>query len=88
MSDGKVVDIKGQPLTEAEPQVDQAVVDMLETMLAHAKTGKLIAFFAVGCNADRSIMSGWQGAHKAAFTLLGGVQQLMHEFVHKEFERR
>lgn len=65
-----------------------AIVDQLEKMLAAARAGTLQAIFAVGWNTDNSIISGWQGAESAAFTLLGGVEETKLEYVMREFERR
>lgn len=71
-----------------EPEPDPGVVDQLEKMLEMAKSGRLQALFAVGYNSDGSITSGWQGAHKACFSLLGGVEQCKAEYILREFERR
>lgn len=88
MPDDKVVSISNREPIKQSPDPDGFVITQLEQMLSMAKSGQLQALFAVGWNSDNSIMSGWQGAHKAAFTLLGGVNQCLNEYVLKEFQRR
>ena len=83
----KVAYINRAPVNP-NPEPDQAIIDQLEKMLAAAESGQLQAIFAVGWNFDNSIVSGWQGAHRAAFTLIGGVEQCKLEYMLKEFERR
>jgi hypothetical protein len=67
---------------------DPEIIAQLEKMLERAKDGHLQAIFVVGWLADNSVMSGWTGAERASFTLLGGVQQCMNEYLLKQFERR
>ena len=83
----KIVHINRQ-VVEVKPEPDQAIVDQLKKMLAMAEAGTLQGLFAVGWNTDNSIMSGWQGADKCCFTLLGGVEQCKQEYILREFQRR
>lgn len=88
MPDDNVVSFINRGLISNKFEPDPNIVDQLKTMLARAEAGQLQAIFVVGWLTDNSIMSGWQGADRAAFTLLGGVQQCMSEYILKEFQRR
>lgn len=77
----------GEPVDRPlEPSQD--VIAMLQKMLEAATCGRLQAVIVVGWNADNSISSGWVGAYNAAFTLLGGLEEVKHEYLLKEFQRR
>lgn len=85
----KIVSInRSIPEPESKWFPNPAIIDQLKKMLAAAEAGTLQGLFAVGWNTDNSIMSGWQGAESAVFTLLGGVEQCKLEFILREFERR
>ena len=87
--DSKIVLISDRTAKHRSSQADPAIVEQLKSMLAQAESGDLQALFAVAWLApSNSIMSGWQGADRAAFTLLGGVQQCLTEYTLKEFQRR
>lgn len=88
MSDDNVVSFINRGVVSTKLEPDQFIIDQLKKMLAQAETGQLQAIFVVGWLTDNSIMSGWQGADRAAFTLLGGVNQCLNEYVLKEFQRR
>lgn len=88
MSDDNVVSFINRGVVSTKLEPDQFIIDQLKKMLAQAETGQLQAIFVVGWLTDNSIMSGWQGADRAAFTLLGGVHQCLNEYVLKEFQRR
>lgn len=83
----KIVHINRSAIDQRE-EPNQAIIDQLKKMLAMAEAGTLQAIFAVGWNTDNSIMSGWQSADRAAFTLLGGVEQCKMEYIIREFQRR
>lgn len=83
-----VISISNRSSVQTKPEPDPNVIEMLEKLLHLAKEGHLQSIFAVGVNVDMSVSSGWQGAHKAAFTLLGGVEECKAEYIMKEFERR
>lgn len=88
MPDDNVVSFINRGLVSTKLEPDQAIIDQLKKMLAQAESGQLQAIFVVGWLTDNSIMSGWQGADRAAFTLLGGVHQCLNEYVLREFQRR
>ncbi len=83
-----IISISNRTAVHRSSEPDQAIIDQLKKMLAQAESGQLQAIFAVGWLTDNSIMSGWQGADRAAFTLLGGVHQCLTEYTMKEFQRR
>lgn len=83
----KIVHINRQ-IVDIKPEPDPVIVDQLKKMLAMAEAGTLQGLFAVGWNTDNSITSGWQGAEKCCFTLLGGIEQCKQEYILREFERR
>lgn len=86
---GKIYAIGGEgQISPQGPPPDPDVVELLRKLLALAEAGTLQAIFAVGWNSDNTVASGWQGSHKAAFTLLGGIEECKHEYIRKEFERR
>jgi hypothetical protein len=78
----------GEPVKPQTPPPDRDVIELLQKLLALAEAGQLQALFAVGWNVDNTIGSGWAGAYKAAFTLLGGVHECLNEYLVKEFEHR
>lgn len=89
MPDDKVVSISNRaPIIAQSPEPDQNIIDQLEKMLAMAKSGQMQALFAVGWNVDNTIMSGWQGVHRACFSVLGGVEECKAEMILREFQRR
>ena len=88
MPDDNVVSFINRGIVNTNPEPDDAIIAQLKKMLAQAESGQLQAIFVVGWLSDNAIMSGWQGAERAAFTLLGGVQQCMNEYILKEFQRR
>lgn len=88
MPDDNVVSFINRGLVSTKLEPDQAIIDQLKKMLAQAEAGQLQAIFVVGWLTDNSIMSGWQGADRAAFTLLGGVHQCLNEYTLREFQRR
>jgi hypothetical protein len=88
MPDDNVVSFINRGLISLKLEPDQLIIDQLKKMLAQAESGQMQAIFVVGWLTDNSIMSGWQGADRAAFTLLGGVHQCLNEYVLKEFQRR
>lgn len=88
MADDNVVSFINREVVSTKLEPDPAIIEQLKKMLAQAEAGQLQAIFMVGWLTDNSIMSGWQGADRAAFTLLGGVQQCMNEYILREFQRR
>lgn len=88
MADDNVVSFINRSLVSSKLEPDQAIIDQLKKMLAQAESGQLQAIFVVGWLSDNAIMSGWQGAERAAFTLLGGVHECLNEYTMKEFQRR
>lgn len=86
--DEKVVRIfDGAPIQKEYPP-NLEVITLLKAMLNAAESGRMQAVLAIGWNCDDTISSGWQGAHNAAFTLLGGLEAMKIEYVLKEFQRR
>ena len=84
-----IISISNRTAVHRSSEPDQAIIDQLKKMLVQAESGELQAIFAVGwLYPSNSIMSGWQGADRAAFTLLGGVYECLNEYVLKEFQRR
>lgn len=88
MADDNVVSFINRAIVNTKPEPDEAIIAQLKKMLAQAESGQLQAIFVVGWLSDNAIMSGWQGAERAAFTLLGGIQQCTNEYILKEFQRR
>ena len=67
-----IISISNRTAVHRSSEPDQAIIDQLKKMLAQAESGQLQAIFAVGWLTDNSIMSGWQGADRAAFIAVGG----------------
>lgn len=84
----KIISISNRSVVPTKPEPDQKVIEMIEKLLHAAKEGTVQAVFMVGWNVDNSISSGWWGADRAAFTLLGGIEEAKHEYILRQFERR
>lgn len=88
MPDDNVISFINRGIVNTKPEPDGAIITQLKKMLAQAESGQLQAIFVVGWLTDNAIISGWQGAERAAFTLLGGIHQCLNEYMMKEFQRR
>jgi hypothetical protein len=73
---GKVVPLGGVQLSPAEPLV--AIVEMLETMLAQAKRGEIIAIAVAYVDAGHTTYSQQNGGTAFDAMLVGGVARLLH----------
>lgn len=88
MPDDNVISFINRGIVNTKSEPDKVIITQLEKMLAQAKDGQLQAIFVVGWLTDNAIISGWQGAERAVFTLLGGIQQAVSEYIRKEFQSR
>lgn len=77
-----VISISGnQPLQLGEPS--KALVEALEDALAMAKSGQLQNLIGTGFTSDGSRLSIWAGEHSNVCEMLGAINWLEHEYVHR-----
>ena len=75
----RVVSITGNPVANnAEP--NQAFIDMLEEVLADAKSGRHVAGAIAMVNSDGTIQQAWRGGGNGIF-LAASISVLNHDFL-------
>jgi len=75
----RVVSITGNPVANnAEP--NQAFIDMLEEVLANAKSGRHVSGAIAMVNSDGSIQQEWRGGGHSLL-LVASISVLNHDFI-------
>lgn len=71
-----VTKLPGAPTPDVDPVTD--TVELLEKLLAKAKTGELRSVAVAYTDCTASVMTVWN-SNREFYKLLGGVTQLIHE---------
>lgn len=65
---------------------NESLVNMLEGLLAHAKSGYLRSMIGTGFTADGLRLNAWADAHPNVHEMLGSIAWLQHEYVQRHTE--
>lgn len=76
----------GNTVPSDEP--DYRIVNMLEDLLAHAKSGRLRCFIGTGYMSDGCRISVWADHHDNVYEMLGSFAWLQAEYLHKHTEAK
>jgi hypothetical protein len=60
---------------------NEALIHMLEDVLAMAKSGRLQCMIATGFTMEGNRLSLWSGEHPNVYEMLGSLSWLQHEYV-------
>lgn len=78
----KVVSIHGATVAPSDP--NPALVERLEQMLEHAKSGRMQSFIGTGFGDDgNSRFAMWADSHEDVYQMLGALAWLQHEYVQR-----
>ncbi len=81
----KVVSLPGNRVPSAEP--NQEVIDMIETMLDHAKSGNLQSFVGTGFMADGARIAMWADTEQHVYKMLGAIAWMHAEYLHRHTDK-
>ena len=76
----KIVSLHGAPIDGAGPEPDQLVVELLEDLLARAKTGEVQGLAAAYIVFGGTTASSWEASGGSTHTLGFAISTLQHRY--------